>query len=520
MFEIPVGEYFEAIVNWLKSTFSAVFDLVSDILDFSITVLERTLLLDPVGVYPSVLFGLLLTVAAAFLGRRLFGRQGLVLGGVAVALLFAGFEVWRIGELNRELTTGEATAFLADFRDLRERLEREGPRDFSIAEDSLGGILDGLPAEPERGTPAFEARDAVGDALRDVRRARDGEYEQVADALEEADAAVRPVGFADSRESLDTLRADARFFRALTLIEEAERLEDDFEEAVAAAVPKPRRGFINSRAHTEVMALLGVVHGAFSDGQSPELAGLARNLRGRFRALDPERLDWCPPVLAILLLAMLAYLVAGLPVTVFTLLGFPLVWSMGLWVPTMESLALVLSATGFALLLGVPLGILTARSELADQAIRPVLDFMQTMPAFVYLIPAVIFFGLGKVPGAMATLIFAMPPAVRLTRLGIRQVPSEVVEAALAFGATDGQLLVKAQLPIAMPTILAGVNQTIMLALSMVVIGGMIGAGGLGEVVLSGITQLKLGLGFEGGIAVVILAIYLDRVTQAMGPSR
>ena len=185
--------------------------------------------------------------------------------------------------------------------------------------------------------------------------------------------------------------------------------------------------------------------------------------------------------------------------------------------PTIESLALVLSATLFALIIGIPVGIAAARSETVHNITRPILDFMQTMPAFVYLIPAVIFFGLGKVPGAMATLIFAMPPAVRLTSLGIRQVPSEVVEAAEAFGATPRQMLFKAQLPIAMITILAGVNQTIMLALSMVVIGGMIGAGGLGEVVLSGITQLKLGLGFEGGIAVVILAIYLDRVTQALG---
>jgi glycine betaine/proline transport system permease protein len=169
------------------------------------------------------------------------------------------------------------------------------------------------------------------------------------------------------------------------------------------------------------------------------------------------------------------------------------------------------------LLLGIPLGIYAARSVLVDKLSRPVLDFMQTMPAFVYLIPAVLFFGLGKVPGAMATLIFAMPPAVRLTSLGIRQVPKEVVEACLAFGATPGQLLRKAQLPIALPTIMAGTNQTIMLALSMVVIGGMIGAGGLGQEVLAGITQLKIGLGFESGIAVVILAIYLDRVTQALG---
>ena len=151
---------------------------------------------------------------------------------------------------------------------------------------------------------------------------------------------------------------------------------------------------------------------------------------------------------------------------------------------------------------------------------RPVLDLMQTMPAFVYLIPAVLFFGLGKVPGAFATVIFAMPPAVRLTTLGISQVPKSIVEATRSFGATPKQLLFKVELPLALPTILAGVNQTIMMALSMVVISAMIAAGGLGEVVLKGITQLKIGVGFEGGIAVVILAIILDRITQSFGTGK
>ncbi|NBD36958.1 MAG: ABC transporter permease subunit [Verrucomicrobia bacterium] len=222
----------------------------------------------------------------------------------------------------------------------------------------------------------------------------------------------------------------------------------------------------------------------------------------------------------IVLFVLLANAVAGRGLAIFTGIGFLLIVSMGFWVATMESLALVLSATLFALIIGIPVGISAARSNVVDKITRPILDFMQTMPAFVYLIPAVLFFGLGKVPGAMATLIFAMPPAVRLTSLGIRQVPTEVVEACLAFGATPKQLLYKAQLPIARPTILAGLNQTIMLALSMVVIGGMIGAGGLGQEVLSGITQLKIGLGFESGISVVILAIFLDRVTQSMGGTK
>ena len=182
----------------------------------------------------------------------------------------------------------------------------------------------------------------------------------------------------------------------------------------------------------------------------------------------------------------------------------------------MDTLALVLSSTFIALIMGIPLGIWAGNSDRAEKALRPILDFMQTMPAFVYLIPAVLFFGLGAVPGAFATVIFAMPPVVRLTSLGIRQVPEDIVEATQSFGATKRQLLLKVQLPLALPTILTGVNQTIMLSLSMVVIAAMIAAGGLGEIVLKGITQMQIGTGFEGGIAVVILAIVLDRITQGM----
>jgi glycine betaine/proline transport system permease protein len=185
----------------------------------------------------------------------------------------------------------------------------------------------------------------------------------------------------------------------------------------------------------------------------------------------------------------------------------------------MQTFALVLASAFIALLIGIPLGIWSAKNETAQKIIRPVLDFMQTMPAFVYLIPAVLFFGLGTVPGAFATIIFAMPPVVRLTSLGIKQVPEEIVEATKAFGATPRQLLIKVQLPLAMPTILAGINQTIMMALSMVVIASMIGAKGLGEIVLQGISQLRIGLGFESGLAVVLLAIILDRITQNLGKS-
>ncbi len=219
----------------------------------------------------------------------------------------------------------------------------------------------------------------------------------------------------------------------------------------------------------------------------------------------------------IIIIAALAWWKAGKGISIFTVIGLLFIYGMGYWTETMQTLALVLASTVLALVAGIPLGIWAAKNRTADKIIRPLMDFMQTMPAFVYLIPAVLFFGLGKVPGAFATVIFAMPPAVRLTRLGIIQVPGDIVEASKAFGATQRQLLYKVQLPLATPTILAGVNQTIMMSLSMVVIAAMIAAGGLGGVVLKGITQLKIGLGFEGGIAVVILAIILDRITQAFG---
>jgi len=190
---------------------------------------------------------------------------------------------------------------------------------------------------------------------------------------------------------------------------------------------------------------------------------------------------------------------------------------LGQWGNAMDTLALVLVASAIAIVVSVPLGILAARSNVASAVIKPILDFMQTMPAFVYLIPAVMFFGLGRVPGILATVIFAMPPAVRLTALGIRQVPVEIVEAGRAFGCTDRQLLTRVQLPNALPSIMAGVNQTMMLALSMVVIASMIGAGGLGNVVLQGIQRLDIGLGFKSGLSVVLLAIILDRITQSFG---
>lgn len=225
-----------------------------------------------------------------------------------------------------------------------------------------------------------------------------------------------------------------------------------------------------------------------------------------------------PSIVVIAIFTVIAwYATRSIGISIFTFIGFGLIWYMGLWALTMSTLALVISSVVIALLLGVPVGIWSSKSDAVWSGVRPILDFMQTLPAFVYLIPAVLFFRLGPVPGVVATLVFSLPPAVRLTNLGIRQVPKEIKEAAQSFGATNRQMLIKAELPVAMPTIMAGVNQTIMLALSMVVIAGMIGAGGLGNEVLRGITQLRIDVGFEGGIAIVILAIFLDRVTQALG---
>lgn len=227
--------------------------------------------------------------------------------------------------------------------------------------------------------------------------------------------------------------------------------------------------------------------------------------------------NWLPAPLVFIVLAVLALWRVGWQFTLFVLVALYVVLGMDLWPETMDTLGLVLAATLAALGLGLPLGVLMAKSDIVRAVVRPVLDFMQTLPAFVYLIPAVIFFGTGRVPGVIATVIFSMPPAVRLMNIGIRYVPTENVEAGKAFGCNGLQLLWRVELPLALPSIMAGINQTIMLALSMVVIASMIGAGGLGDPVLAGIQQLRLGTGFQGGLGVVILAIILDRLTQSFG---
>ncbi len=230
-----------------------------------------------------------------------------------------------------------------------------------------------------------------------------------------------------------------------------------------------------------------------------------------------DGMEMLHPAALMVIIAAITWKMAGWKTAIGAFLSLLLVENIDLWEPFVATLALVLTAEALIVVVGLPIGIWAAKSDRVHTVVRPILDFMQTMPAFVYLIPAVMFFGLGLVPGVIATFIFAIPPLIRLTNLGIRQVPNELIEASDAFGATGYQKLFKVQLPVAMPTVMAGVNQSIMLGLSMVVIAAMIGAGGLGSDVLRGIQRLQIGSGFEAGLAVVVMAIILDRITAGFG---
>ena len=224
-----------------------------------------------------------------------------------------------------------------------------------------------------------------------------------------------------------------------------------------------------------------------------------------------------PPTLVMIgLLSLLAWQLAGARMAIFTGLSLLVIGLLGIWNEAMVTLSLVLTALSFCVLIGVPLGVWLARSERANRLVRPLLDAMQTTPAFVYLVPVVMLFGIGNVPGVIVTIIFALAPLVRLTNLGIRQVRPDLIEAAQAYGASPWQLLTRVQLPLAMPSIMAGINQALMLSLSMVVIASMIAVGGLGLMVLRGIGRLDMGLATVGGLGIVILAIVLDRLTQAL----
>jgi glycine betaine/proline transport system permease protein len=227
-----------------------------------------------------------------------------------------------------------------------------------------------------------------------------------------------------------------------------------------------------------------------------------------------------PSVIVLILILVIAVWIAGWRIGIFSTAAMAILGFVGIWEQTMTTLSLVITAVLFCTITGIPLGILAARSSLFWSLMRPILDIMQTTPSFVYLVPIAIFFGIGNVSGIIATIIFALPPIIRLTNLGIRNVPADVVEAAYAFGSTSRQVLWEVQLPLARPTILAGLNQTLMLALSMVVIASLIAAGGLGTLVLRGISRLDMGLATVGGVGIVVLAIVLDRITQALGNGR
>ncbi|MCR2794179.1 proline/glycine betaine ABC transporter permease [Microbacterium sp. zg.Y625] len=242
-------------------------------------------------------------------------------------------------------------------------------------------------------------------------------------------------------------------------------------------------------------------------------------LRSLFLAIY-DALEWvlqAPPFWAVIVvLAALALWAKGVWLAVGTVVGLLVIVGVGQWQNAMQSLALVIVASVIALAIGIPLGIWAARSDTVSKIVRPVLDFLQTMPAFVYLIPALMLFRVGVVPGIVATILFALAPGVRLTELGIRGVDREVVEAGHAFGASPGRILRQIQLPLALPSIMAGVNQVIMLSLSMVVIAGMVGARGLGGDVVQSLQKIDIALGVEAGLSVVIIAMILDRVTSAL----
>ena len=229
-----------------------------------------------------------------------------------------------------------------------------------------------------------------------------------------------------------------------------------------------------------------------------------------------ETLLIIPPLIFIIVLSIIIYFISNkkISLTVFTFIGLLFVLNQNLWINLINTLTLVIIATIISVILGIPLGIWMSKSERAKGVITPILDFMQTMPSFVYLIPAVAFFGIGMVPGVFASVIFALPPTVRFTNLGIRQIPEELTEASDSFGSTGWQKMIKLELPLAKNTIFAGINQTTMLALSMVVTASMIGAPGLGEGVLQALQRAEVGNGFVNGTALVVLAIVIDRFTQ------
>ena len=295
----------------------------------------------------------------------------------------------------------------------------------------------------------------------------------------------------------------------------------DFLAGAATSTPPVDHGFWSQLWDGSLPVQDWINHGL--DWLVLHFRPLLHSLRGPVDALlggVEAALQYPPTGVMIALLSLLAWQLAGKALGLATLVSLAVVAVLGIWPEAMVTLSLVLTSLLFCVVIGLPLGIWLARSERAQRWVRPMLDAMQTTPAFVYLVPVVMLFGIGNVPGVIVTIIFALPPLVRLTNLGIRQVRPDLVEAARAYGASPWQLLVKVQLPLAMPSIMAGINQTLMLSLSMVVIASMIAVGGLGLMVLRGIGRLDMGLAAVGGLGIVILAIVLDRITQTMGQPR
>jgi glycine betaine/proline transport system permease protein len=257
---------------------------------------------------------------------------------------------------------------------------------------------------------------------------------------------------------------------------------------------------------------LVVTFGSFFDGISDVLKAIVEG--------SVDIMNFVPSILLAVIFALIALVVSTKRIAIFSLIGLLFIDYLGYWYPMLQMLALVLTSVFIALVIGIPVGVWGSQQPTVRKIINPILDLMQTMPAFVYLLPAIFFFNIGVVPGVVASVIFSMPPTIRLTMLGIEQVPKDLIEATEAFGSTTWQRLSKVQIPLAKPTIMAGVNQSIMLSLSMVVIASMVGAPGLGQKVYQAVTQLKTGVGFETGLSIVIVAIILDRITQHAGKKK
>jgi glycine betaine/proline transport system permease protein len=265
------------------------------------------------------------------------------------------------------------------------------------------------------------------------------------------------------------------------------------------------------------------------DGVDPAFAGFVRQYGAIFEAIKlgllqgflvplDRFLHWLPPWAFLIAVGVLAFGATRRWLPSIVYVGFIyFIGAMGLWDKLMSSMAIVTVSTVLCIVIGIPLGILVSRSKILETITLPILDVAQTIPPFVYLIPGVFLLGLGQVPAIVASVVYALAPVIRLTNLGIRQVDPEVIEAAKAFGVTSRQLLLNVQLPLARPSIMAGVNQTVLMSLAMVAFASLVGARGLGETVLDGISNLKIGVGIQGGLAIVLLAIVIDRITQGYG---